>query len=338
MARPLFVGAALAANAGIGPVPFAAEAAPTAAQNPRAQPLVGAALAAHDHRNRFVAKAATAKKARRGMALLAVLWIVAALSIIATGITRSLRLEARATTLARQQVQAQALGDAAIQIALQALVANRQPLARTHLADVTYQGVVMQVQLMPLNGLIDINMAAQPLLERVFTVAGGLPLEAAQTLAQAVIHTRQQRDAKGAQQRFEAEEDLLNVPGFDYDLYARLAGLLTADLRGSGRVNPLAAPPEVLAVLAGGDMAAARQIAAARDAGQSGVDTSALDASLLDAAASRRLRAMARVPMADGSFVRVARSIDLNARTPDGAPWHTFRVAVSVEPANRSYP
>ena len=272
------------------------------------------------------------------MALLAVLWIVAALSIIATGITRTLRQEGRAITLARQEVEAQALGDAAIQIALQALRANQQPLARAILVNIGYRGVVMQVQLMPLNGLIDINTASQPLLQRLFAVAGGLAPEAAQALAQTVMQVRQQRDARGGPQRFEAEEDLLRVPGIDYDLYARLAGLLTADLRGSGRVNPLAAPVEVLTVLAGGDAAQAAQIAAARDAGQAGVDTSALDGSLLETSASRRLRVQARVPLADGGFTRVSRSVDLDARTPDGAPWLTFRTAAGLEPVNRNNP
>lgn len=270
------------------------------------------------------------------MALLAVLWIVAALSIIATGITRSLRQEGRAISLARQEVQAQALGDAAIQIVLQALRANRQPLTRAAIADISYQGVAMQVQLMPLNGLIDINAASAPLLQRLFAVAGGLAPDAALALAQAVVQVRQQPGARGGARRFEAEEDLLRVPGIDYDLYARLAGLLTADLRGSGRVNPLAAPVEVLAVLAGGDIAQARQIAAARDAGQVGVDTSALDAGLLDTSASRRLRVQARVPLADGGFMRVSRSVDLDARTADGAPWLTFRTATALEPVNRN--
>ncbi len=269
----------------------------------------------------------------RGMALLAVLWIVAALSLIAVGLTRSLRDETRSVALARQQVQAQALGDAALQIALQALMASRQPLARVATTDVTWQGVPIHVELMPLNGLIDLNMAAPPLLARLFTVAGGLAPDAAQALAQAVVQARQQRDAHGAPQRFEAEEDLLRVPGVEYDLYARLAPLLTADLRGSGRVNPMAAPLGVLAVLAGGNLAAAQQIAAARDAGQVGIDTTALDASLIDSAPSRRLRATARVPMADGAAVQVARSVDLDGRSSDGAPWLTFRLITSVQPA-----
>lgn len=273
------------------------------------------------------------RRSPRGMALLAVLWIVAALSVIAVGLTRSLRDETRSVALARQQVQAQALGDAALQIALQALLAGRQPLARVATTDVTWQGVPIRVELMPLNGLIDLNMAAPPLLARLFAVAGGLAPDAAQALAQAVVQARQQRDARGAPQRFEAEEDLLRVPGVDLDLYARLAPLLTADLHGSGRVNPMAAPLGVLAVLAGGNLAAAQQIAAARDAGQVGIDTTALDASLIDSAPSRRLRATAHVPMADGAAVQVARSVDLDGRSIDGAPWLTFRLITSVQPA-----
>ncbi|WP_082522363.1 MULTISPECIES: general secretion pathway protein GspK [Acidovorax] len=271
-------------------------------------------------------------RSQRGMALLAVLWIVAALSIIATGTMRTVRTESRAIVQARQQVEAQALGDGAIQMALQALVANNQPLTKATLTEIAYRNVTMQVQSMPLNGLIDINMAGLPLLERLLSVAGGLPAEAAQATAQAIVQTRMRRDPRGGPQRFEAEEDLLRVPGVDYDLYAKLEGVLTADLQGSGRVNPLAAPVEVLAVLAGGNTAAAAQIAMARDAGQTGVDTTALDGSLLDASVSRRVRVQARVPLADGGYVRVSRSVDLNARTPNGAPWHTFRTAVRLEP------
>ena len=104
-------------------------------------------------------------RSQRGMALLAVLWIVAALSIIATGTMRTVRTESRAIVQARQQVEAQALGDGAIQMALQALVANNQPLTKATLTEIAYRNVTMQVQAMPLNGLIDINMAGLPLLE-----------------------------------------------------------------------------------------------------------------------------------------------------------------------------
>ncbi|WP_287805135.1 type II secretion system protein GspK [Diaphorobacter sp.] len=274
---------------------------------------------------------ASARWRQSGMALVAVLWMVAFLSIVATGLTRSIRQETRTAALAWQQAQAQALGDGAIQIALQTLTAKPQQFNQMTQADIAYGGVSMQVQVIPLNGLVDINAAGQALLEKTFVVAGGLSAQAAQAAAQAVVEARQRRDAQGRAQRFEAEEDLMQVPGIDYDLYARLAPLLTADLQGSGRVNPLAAPVEVLTVLSGGNVGAAARIAAARDAGAVGVDTSSLDGSLIDRASTRTLRLQARVPMADGTIVRVSRSVDLSARTADGAPWYTFRTSTSVE-------
>lgn len=275
--------------------------------------------------------------ASRGMALIAVLWIVAALSIISTGITRSLRAEGRMLNVARQTVQAQALGEGAIQIALQAFVANNQPLRQVLASEVLYGGMTIPVEIQPLNGFIDINAAKEALLEQLFTVAGGLPSSAAQQLAQAVIQTRENRDASGRPQRFESEEELMRVPGVDYGLYARLSPFLTADLRGSGRVNPLAASIDVLSVLAGGDMSVASQIASAR-ATQGGVDLSTLDGTFLDSSAVRSARVQARVLMADGVTVRVTRSVDFSARAQDGSPWSTFRTSAVIEPLQHQSP
>ncbi|SFD43056.1 general secretion pathway protein GspK [Paracidovorax konjaci] len=270
------------------------------------------------------------------MVLIAVLWIVASLSIIVTGVTRSIREEARTMALARQSVQAQALGDAVIQMALQAMVASNTPINRMLLAQLQYRGVAMEVRAMPLNGLIDINSAPVPLLAKMYTVAGGLSPGDAETLAQATVQVREQRSASGTQERFEAEEDLLKVPGVDYSLYARLFPLITADLRGRGLVNPMSAPLEVLVVLAGGNVAAAKSVADKRDTGAQGVDTSALEAAFLDSSSVRRIRMQARVPMLDGTWLRVSRSVDLTVRARDGAPWYSFRTGASVEPVVRN--
>ncbi|MDA8453510.1 type II secretion system protein GspK [Acidovorax sp. GBBC 3334] len=271
-----------------------------------------------------------------GMVLIAVLWIVASLSIIVTGVTRSIREEARTMALARQGVQAQALGDAVIQMALQAMVASNTPINRMLLAELQYRGVAMEVRAMPLNGLIDINSAPVPLLAKMYAVAGGLSPGDAEALAQATVQVREQRSASGAQERFEAEEDLLKVPGVDYSLYARLFPLITADLRGRGLVNPMSAPLEVLVVLAGGNVAAAKGVADKRDTGAQGVDTSALEAAFLDSSSVRRIRMQARVPMLDGTWLRVSRSVDLTVRARDGAPWYSFRTGASVEPVVRN--
>lgn len=262
--------------------------------------------------------------AQRGMVLIAVLWMVAALTILVTGITRSVREEARLMSLARQSVVAGALGNAAIHLALRDMVASKVPVTSLTYVNTVYRGSPIRVQVMPLSGLVDINGAAVPLLTRLYAVAGGLPAERAAALAQATLDARTRRDARGLTERFEAAEDLLRVPGIDYTLYAKVARLITADVRGNGRVNPMAAPLEVLVVLAGGNTGIASRIDANREAGQQGIDTTALEVGLTDSASVQRFRLEARVPLPDGAWLRVSRSVDLGGRSRDGLPWRTF--------------
>lgn len=269
---------------------------------------------------------------QQAMALIAVLWLVAALSIMVTGIVRSMRTEARLVGDARQISVEGALGDAAIQLALQQLAVRTTPLVGIETASIPYHGVDIAVQVQPLNGLIDLNRAPPELLAATLRIAAGLPPAQADQGAQAIVDWRQTRDAHGGSQVFEATEDLLRVPGFAYDLYARMAPLLTADQPGSGRVNPMAAPESVLAVLANGDIAQAARIAAQRAAGAAGVDTSALNGAWLDASATRRLRLTALVPLPDGAVVQVSRSVDLTASARDGMPWTTFRFQQHLQP------
>ncbi len=256
-----------------------------------------------------------------------------ALSIIVTGLTRNVRDEARMLSVARQSAQAGALGDAAIQIVLQGMAFEPKAVDRLTVVEAQYLGQAIAVQVMPLNGLIDINAAQVPLLARLLTVAGGVPDAAAETVAQAIVEYRQQRTPQGAFKRFEAIEDLMRVPGVSYDLYARLSGLITADIRGSGLVNPLAAPLGVLAVLAGGNAQLAGQIAAQRDSGQVGTDMTGLEGGFTGTGVVRRYRLQARVPLPDGGAMLVARYVDLNPRPREGLPWATFHMQRDVEPA-----
>ncbi|AYM97758.1 general secretion pathway protein GspK [Acidovorax sp. 1608163] len=276
---------------------------------------------------------------RRGVVLVAVLWIVMALSIIVTGLSRSVRDEARMLSLARQGAQASALGDAAIQLVLQQMGAEPKPVDRMTTVQVQYMGQEIGVQVMPLNGLVDINSAQIPLLVRLLTVAGGLAEGAATPVAQAIVDYREQRSAQGVPRRFEAVEDLMRVPGVNYDLYARLSGLVTADIRSSGMVNPLAAPPAVLQVLAGGNAELVSQIDARRQSGQPGIDMTGLDAAFVGSGTVRRYRLQARVSAADGGAYFVTRYVDINPRSRDGFPWTTFHMQREVEPISlRSSP
>jgi general secretion pathway protein K len=128
----------------------------------------------------------------------------------------------------------------------------------------------------------------------------------------------------------------MRVPGVDYDLYARLSSLVTADVRGGGTVNPMAAPPAVLQVLAGGNATMAQQIDTLRQSGQTGVDLTGLDATFIGTGAVRRYRMQARVSVADGGTFVITRYVDVNPRSRDGLPWTTFHTQREVEPAPRT--
>lgn len=272
-----------------------------------------------------------------GMVLIAVLWIVAAISLVVVGMVHSVRQEVRMLSTTRALAVAGAVGDAAVHLALRQLAAQGTPLARMVTVPVVYRQTPVAVRVMPLNGLIDLNTAAAPLLAALYEVGGGRARDEAQALAQRTIALRTPSPGAGAE-RFEATEDLLRVPGVDFDLYARVAPLVTASGGGggSGGVNALAAPAEVLEVLAGGRPGTASRIAAARDAGEAGIDTTDLTAAFLESGSVQRYRIDARVPLPDGAWLHVARHVDLGGDAPDRLPWRTFQLERWVEPAPRT--
>ncbi len=272
-----------------------------------------------------------AKAAHRGMVLVAVLWIVAALSVIVTGMTHAVRGEVRQVAAGSQMAQGAAVGGGAIAVVLQGLASPSGAPPAYSRTELKVLGRDVSVVAMALTGFIDINTAQPPLLEKLFAVGAGLPADRAGALAQAVAQARAGTDAQGRPRRLEAVEDLLRVPGVEYEVYARVATLLTADARGSGRVNAMAAPPGVLAVLANGDVAAAQRIAQGRDAGAAGLDTTALDPQLVDNAPSRRYLLQARVPLPDGAWLLTSRWVDLSDGRQEGLPWRVFHTETRLE-------
>ena len=71
----------------------------------------------------------------RGVALIAVLWLVAAMSLVISGVVQSVRSEMRTIGSYRQTVLANAAGDAAILMALQYLMAasrNQRTASRSY--------------------------------------------------------------------------------------------------------------------------------------------------------------------------------------------------------------
>ena len=118
-----------------------------------------------------------------GMALVAVLWIVAALSVMTIGLSATVRQQIRAVSVQRDGVTGQALGEAAIALALQQLHAMPERPRGIASVPVSYAGVEIAVEARPLGGLISLNGAPRELLAAVFQSAGGLSAGPAQATA-----------------------------------------------------------------------------------------------------------------------------------------------------------
>lgn len=267
----------------------------------------------------------------KGLVLVAVLWLVAALSVIATGMMQAVKTEARVTGRMRDMTMASVLGESAMQIALQSIVVGgKQPNALLQ-DQVSYAGLAIPVRVIPLNGYIDINKAPVELLGQMMQTAAGLDPQRSGQLAQAIVEIRSTPGPSGKAALFEAPEDVMRVPGLDYPVYAAIARLITTDSRGSGRVNPLAAPLQVLRVLTAGNDAAVAHFAAGRESGQPGLDQSSMNGAWLDAAGSRALELEAQVPLSDGTVVRVVRRYAIG-KSNDGLPWRIFYAETSIAP------
>ena len=268
----------------------------------------------------------------RGMALVAVLWMVAALGIIATGLLHTVKGEIRLAAHHRQNVVAGALADAAIRWALQDVSARKPVLVRPLFIDVPLQGSLVRTEIRPLNGLIDLNHAPEPLLAALFQHAAGLAQSDSIQLAQAVVEARKRPDPQGRPEGFDAPEDLLRVSGVSYSLYATIARLVSASLRGSGRVNPQAAPVPVLAVLTQGNTVLASQLAAARDSSPLPMDTTQLSPDFIDASAPAAFQVVARVPLPDGAHLVKTWWVELSVSGQTGLPWHVLESRQHLEP------
>ena len=266
----------------------------------------------------------------KGLALIMVLWIVAALSLLVVGMSQTVRGQVRAAQAVSEQVAAQAL---ALQ-QLKAESARPEGMAATR---VSYGGVEIQVLVQPLSGLISLNAAQPPLLSALLQVAGGVPEKQADQLAHAIDTWRAggtgDATRRVPRRQFESADDLLLVPGMDYATYARIRPLVTADTYQHTNVNPLAAPLPVLLVLARGNAAVAQRIASRRDAGEAGVDTTGLDPALTGAGFSQFFRVTARVPLDAGRIFSLAHDVALSGYASRTAPWRTLRTQGQVLPA-----
>lgn len=279
----------------------------------------------------------------RGVALVAVMWIVAALSLLATSLAATTRADVQTAQGTRAFAEVAALGDAAIELAALAMRAKPPPVARRTQQAFEFDGRHVEVVMSPVGGFVSLNGASEALLRDLFMTGAGVERAVAETLAARVIDWRdsdvaalpmgaedEAYEAAGVRFRtrggsFESPEDLLQVLGVSFDIYDKIQSCLTV-YGGSAGVDPLAASLDVLTILAGGARSRAEAIMVARDAGEPNIDMTALVQDHLAVSSGMIYRMEARVRDDRGrSLVRV-RWVDLESPGRGGLPWRTLRV------------
>lgn len=270
------------------------------------------------------------KRANHGMALVAVLWLVAAMSILVMGATATVKQHIQVTGQVRDQVSAQALAEAATALALQELLVEpqREPSAVTR--DLSLWDQPVSVTLTPLSGWINLNAVNDEVMARVFIHAANLPAGPASALAAAVIEWRDQRitdDPDGLRNSgratfgFESVDDLMLVPGMSYDVLALVKPLLVTDLPDSTGINMAAAPPPVLAVMTDGNASEVNQILRNREQGSTGQGSSGSD----------YYRVQASVPLSAGKMLLLTQDVVLGRRLAKMAPWRVIRTSRQIQ-------
>jgi general secretion pathway protein K len=161
----------------------------------------------------------SARCAQRGVALAMVVWFLAAMSLLVSGIVSQARVDTRMAQMHVARAKAVAAGDGAIQLMLADMVAgNIEASPDNPLLTSTYTlgDREVSVEMVPISGLIDPRSASPKVLLELFRQQGGMEEGDAQLLADNVLKLRN-GPARGVRQLravgLYALEDILRVEG-----------------------------------------------------------------------------------------------------------------------------
>jgi general secretion pathway protein K len=204
-----------------------------------------------------------ANEHRRGIVLVTVLWAIVLLSALAMAAATTFRGYAGVMAVERDAVRAQGLIDAGLEVAAGIAWTSDRPMQdfRTTLA---LPAGSVALRLDDEGGLIDLNKAPAPVLSGLLRSVGAAQPDA---LAQRIVDQRRPPEeaapaaTSAAKDHPEQREDapftdvrqLARIPGMRPEWIAALRPLVT--VFGDRTINPLTAPPAVLAALPGVDPA-----------------------------------------------------------------------------------
>lgn len=278
----------------------------------------------------------------RGIALVAVLWMTAALAILVSSLVFGVRVDTRLAAGNLDALRATAILDGALRLAAAEIAATPELPPTPIRLRYAVAGVEVDVDVTRASGFIHLNSAPESLLADLFRHAGGLPEQESARLAERIVRWRSspQDEYRSREEPAAASadgftypprhepllrpEDAGQIPGLPRDVYDSIRDLVTtAGSGGDGSVNPFVAPPNVLHVLADGDAALVQRVLNLRqDAPGSAPEAASLGLRHAGNETPREFRMRAAV--ADGRWNRVAWvSLDAGGPARGGArlPW-----------------
>lgn len=120
------------------------------------------------------------RKHHAGTALVLVLWLVAALSLVVLAGAHGVRQQTQRVAVDLDRLRAEAVLDAALQLGVQRLMADRGSAGQFRVFRMQLGQNAVSVEILPSGGLVDVNVASDALLGALLQKVGGLaPGEAA---------------------------------------------------------------------------------------------------------------------------------------------------------------
>jgi general secretion pathway protein K len=279
----------------------------------------------------------------RGFILIAVLWVLIALSVMAGGMTGDARVDVALARNHQTVAQAEALADAGIYRGIVELL-QTSPERPVRIDGSAYAftlgGTDIRFAIQDEGGLVDLNMANEELIGSLL-VYQGLAEDAVATLVSAIADYRDpdsvRRAGDAGDGPFDSVEELHQVPGMTTELYDRIAPLLTvhSGLRG---IDPEIAPFQVLAALPGMGTAEAKRLMAGRIA--TGITTLTPTAPERPKKGGVPLLAPGFSESANALFVRSTRSvftIMAAAQSPTGAQFTRKAIVAIADDPRQPY-
>ncbi|RZJ62717.1 MAG: hypothetical protein EON49_01395 [Acidovorax sp.] len=290
------------------------------------------------------------KRTLNGAALIMVLWLVAALSLVVVAGAKGVRQQAQRATLDMERLRSESVLDAAIQLVAQKLLADKGQDGGYRIQRLALGQNDVWVEITPSGGLVDVNVASEALLQALFQRAGGLSSGEAAILTSRVRDYMDPDDSPGGVGGAEAAQyraagwptlprngalddtsELKSVLGVTSGLYEIIAPHL--GINGQQRIEIDSAPPALIDALTG-QPGLGMRIHNSPPETRAGVLLAGAAADFFtptrsSGAQTMRLRAFARAE-SDRWWVREV-WVDLSERPDALTPWTTL----SVEPTRR---